>query len=221
MRFQIESLLPAEQIASWRSLLLAPEVEWRPGQETAGWHARSVKHNRQLDRASALYRELAPLVHQALLVHPLLASAALPARIHNLLFSRSGLGEGYGRHVDNAFMADGRSDLSFTLVLSEPGRYQGGALVLEYPDGEEAVRLGAGDLIVYPSTLLHRVDPVTEGERLVCAGWIQSRLRSAEQRELLFELDTARRTVFSQQGKGEIFDLLSRSYTNLLRMWGE
>ena len=221
MRFQIESLLPAEQIASWRSLLLAPEVEWRPGQETAGWHARSVKHNHQLDRASALHRELAPLVHQALLVHPLLASAALPSRIHNLLFSRLGPGEGYGRHVDNAFMADGRSDLSFTLFLSEPGSYQGGALVLEYPDGEEAVRLGAGDLIVYPSTLLHRVDPVTEGERLVCAGWIQSRLRSAEQRELLFELDTARRTVFSQQGKGEIFDLLSRSYTNLLRMWGE
>ena len=221
MRFQIESLLPAEQIASWRSLLLAPEVEWRPGQETAGWHARSVKHNHQLDRASALHRELAPLVHQALLVHPLLASAALPARIHNLLFSRLGPGEGYGRHVDNAFMADGRSDLSFTLFLSEPGSYQGGTLVLEYPDGEEAVRLGAGDLIVYPSTLLHRVDPVTEGERLVCAGWIQSRLRSAEQRELLFELDTARRTVFSQQGKGEIFDLLSRSYTNLLRMWGE
>jgi PKHD-type hydroxylase len=221
MRFQIESLLPAEQIASWRSLLLAPEVEWRPGQETAGWHARSVKHNHQLDRASALHRELAPLVHQALLDHPLLASAALPARIHNLLFSRLGPGEGYGRHVDNAFMADGRSDLSFTLFLSEPGSYQGGALVLEYPDGEEAVRLGAGDLIVYPSTLLHRVDPVTEGERLVCAGWIQSRLRSAEQRELLFELDTARRTVFSQQGKGEIFDLLSRSYTNLLRMWGE
>jgi PKHD-type hydroxylase len=118
-------------------------------------------------------------------------------------------------------LAGGRSDLSFTLFLSEPGSYQGGALVLEYPDGEEAVRLGAGDLIVYPSTLLHRVDPVTEGERLVCAGWIQSRLRSAEQRELLFELDTARRTVFSQQGKGEIFDLLSRSYTNLLRMWGE
>ncbi|MCP9845895.1 Fe2+-dependent dioxygenase [Synechococcus sp. Lug-A] len=221
MRFQIESLLPAEQIASWRSRLLAPEVEWRLGQETAGWHARSVKHNRQLDRASALYRELAPLVHEALLAHPLLASAALPARIHGLLFSRTGPGEGYGRHVDNAFMADGRSDLSFTLFLSEPGRYLGGALLLEIPDGEEAVRLGAGDLIVYPSTLLHRVEPVTEGERLACVGWIQSRLRSAEQRELLFELDTARRLLFAQQGKGEIFDLLTRSYTNLLRMWGE
>jgi len=118
-------------------------------------------------------------------------------------------------------MAEGRSDLSFTLFLSEPSSYQGGALVLEFPDSEEAVRLGAGDVIVYPSTLLHRVEPVTEGERLVCVGWIQSRLRNAEQRELLFELDTARRQLFSQQGKSEIFDLLSRSYTNLLRMWGE
>ncbi|MCP9772930.1 Fe2+-dependent dioxygenase [Synechococcus sp. Tobar12-5m-g] len=221
MRFQIESLLPTEQISSWRGRLLAPEVQWRPGQETAGWHARSVKHNRQLERASALHQELAQQVHQALLAHPLLASAALPARIHGLLFSRSGAGEGYGRHVDNAFMAEGRSDLSFTLFLSEPGTYAGGALVLESPHGEEAIRLGAGDVIVYPSTLLHRVESVTAGDRLVCVGWIQSRLRSAEQRELLFELDTARRTVFSQEGKGEVFDLLSRSYTNLLRMWGD
>ena len=221
MRFQIESLLLPDQIADWRGRLLAPEAPWRPGQETAGWHARSVKRNRQLDRASALHRELAPQVHQALLAHPLLASAALPARIHGLLFSRSGPGEGYGRHVDNAFMAEGRSDLSFTLFLSEPASYAGGALVLEFPHGEEAIRLGAGDAILYPSTLLHRVEPVTAGERLVCVGWIQSRLRSAELRELLFELDTARRTVFSQQGKGEVFDLLSRTYTNLLRMWGD
>jgi PKHD-type hydroxylase len=221
MRFQIESLLLPDQIASWRGRLLAPEAPWRPGQETAGWHARSVKHNRQLERGSALHQELAPQVHQALLAHPLLAAAALPARIHGLLFSRSGVGEGYGRHVDNAFMAEGRSDLSFTLFLSEPGSYRGGALVLEFPHGEEAVRLGAGDLIVYPSTLLHRVEPVTAGDRLVCVGWIQSRLRSVEQRELLFELDTARRQLFAQQGKSEIVDLLNRSYTNLLRMWGD
>jgi PKHD-type hydroxylase len=221
MRFSIESVVPPEQITSWRTRLLAPEVEWLPGQATAGWHARSVKHNRQLNRASALHRELAQLVHQALLAHPLFCAAALPARVHGLLFSRSGVGEGYGRHVDNAFMAEGRSDLSFTLFLSEPTSYAGGSLVLEYPEGEEVIRLAAGDAIVYPTTLLHRVEPVTEGERLVCVGWIQSRIRSAEQRELLFELDTARRQWFSQQGKGEIFDLLCRSYANLLRMWGD
>jgi len=221
MRFQIESLLAPDQIASWRDRLLAPQAQWRPGQETAGWYARSVKHNRQLDRGSALHQELAPQVHQALLAQSLLASAALPARIHGLLFSRSGVGEGYGRHVDNAFMAGGRSDLSFTLFLSEPATYQGGALVLEFPHGEERIRLGAGDAIIYPCTLLHRVEPISHGNRLVCVGWIQSRLRNAEQRELLFELDTARRQLFSQQGKSEIFDLISRSYTNLLRMWSD
>ncbi|APD49040.1 Fe2+-dependent dioxygenase [Synechococcus sp. CS-602] len=221
MRFQIDSLLPADQLAGWCRRLLAPEADWRPGQDSAGWHARTVKHNRQLPRGSALHQSLLPLVHQALQGHPLLASAALPARIHSLRFCRSGPGEGYGRHVDNAYMAEGRSDLSFTLFLSEPDAYSDGELVLEFPHGEETFRLPAGDLIVYPSTLLHRVEPVSDGDRLVCVGWIQSRIRSAEQRELLFELDTARRLLFSQQGKGEAFDLISRSYSNLLRIWGD
>ncbi len=118
-------------------------------------------------------------------------------------------------------MAGGRSDLSFTLALSDPSTYTGGELVLESPDGEEVVRLPAGHAIVYPSTLLHRVEPVDSGVRLVAVGWIQSRVRSSEQRELLFELDAARRTLFQQQGKGEVFDLLCRCYTNLLRQWGE
>jgi PKHD-type hydroxylase len=221
MRFSIDSLLPPERIAAWRQRLLAADSDWRPGHQTAGWHARALKHNRQLERSDPLHRELAPQVSQALLAHPLVASAALPLRLHGLLFSRTGPGQGYGRHVDNAFMAEGRSDLSFTLFLSEPDSYGGGALVLEFPHGEEAIRLGAGDVIVYPSTLLHRVDPVTDGERLVCVGWIQSRVRSAEQRELLFELDTARRLLFQEQGRSEGFDLLCRSYGNLLRMWGD
>jgi PKHD-type hydroxylase len=135
--------------------------------------------------------------------------------------SRSGPGDGYGRHVDNAFMDGGRSDLSFTVFLSAPDHYEGGALVLEQPHGEEAFRLPAGHALIYPSTLLHRVEPVSDGERLVAVGWIQSRVRSAERRELLFELDTARRTLFAGGGKGEVFDLLCRSYSNLLRMWGE
>ena len=166
MRFLIRSLLPAEQIAAWRGQLLAPGVDWRPGRETAGWHARTVKNNRQLERESALHQLLAAQVSTALLRHPLAASAALPTGIHGLLFSRSGVGEGYGRHVDNAFMVGGRSDLSFTLALSDQDSYGGGSLVLESPGGEEAIRLAAGDVIVYPSTLLHRVGPSAQG-----SGW--------------------------------------------------
>ncbi len=221
MRFPLEGLVRPERAAAWRDQLLAADTDWRPGGTTAGWHARAVKNNRQLDRGSALQRSLAGEVVEALLGHPLVQAAALPVRVHGLLFSRTGSGEGYGRHVDNAFMAGSRSDLSFTLFLCEPESYRGGALILEFPHGEERFRLPAGHGIVYPSTLLHRVEPVSEGERLVCVGWIQSRIRSGEQRELLFELDTVRRMLFREQGKSEGFDLLSRSYSNLLRMWGD
>ena len=220
MQFLLEPLLPAsdaEQLL--RQLLDAPPEGWRPGQETAGWHARTVKHNRQLDRQTPLHNALAAEVVAALEAHPLVRAAAFPRRIHGLLFSRTGPGEGYGRHVDNAWMAGGRADLSFTLAIGGPDRYRGGDLLLETPAGEERVRLPAGHAIVYPSTRLHQVEPVCEGERLVAVGWIESRIRHGEQRELLFELDTARRALFAQEGKGEVFDLISRSYSNLLRWW--
>ena len=219
MRFVIEPLLSDVQQQHFRERLLADTAAWRPGAETAGWHAKAVKHNRQLDRASALHQELAQELQQLLECHPLIQAAAFPRSIHGLLFSRSGVGEGYGRHVDNAWMAGGRSDLSFTVFLSDPDAYGGGALVLESPQGEEALRLPAGHAVVYPSTLLHRVEPVRAGERLVAVGWIESRIRQADQRELLFELDTARRALFARSGKDDIFDLVSRSYSNLLRRW--
>jgi PKHD-type hydroxylase len=221
MHFTLQPLLSSSRVEEWRAELLAADAPWRPGAETAGWHAREVKNNRQLDRSSPLHQRLAAELGDVVLAHPLVQAAALPLRAHGLLFSRSGPGEGYGRHVDNAYMADGRSDLSFTVFLSDPGDYEGGELVLESPGGEEEVRLAAGEAFVYPSTLLHRVDPVRSGERLVAVGWLQSRIRRADCRELLFELDTARRSLFQQQGKSDVFDLLSRSYTNLLRMWGE
>ncbi len=220
MRFQLEQLLSPEQVLALQSQLLSPDSPWEAGVETAGWHARGVKHNRQLQRASDRHRQLAAGLLQALEAHPLLQAAALPLRIHSLRFSRSGPGEGYGRHLDDAYMAEGRSDLSFTLFLSEPAHYSGGELVLEFPGGDEPHKLAAGDVLVYPSTLLHRVEPVEQGERLVAVGWIESRIRSAEQRELLFELDTARRSLFAREGKSEEFDLISRSYSNLLRLWG-
>ena len=220
MQFFLEPLLPAREAERFSQLLeAAPPEAWRPGQETAGWHARAVKRNRQLDRHSPLHGQLEAELCAALNAHPLVQAAAFPRRIHGLLFSRMGPGEGYGRHVDNAWMAGGRADLSFTLALGAPERYRGGELVLESPHGEEPIRLPMGHAIVYPSTSLHRVEPVSWGERLVAVGWIESRIRHSAQRELLFELDTARRAVHGQEGKGEIFDLISRSYSNLLRWW--
>ena len=220
MRFQLERLLSPEQVLALQAQLLAANSPWQAGIETAGWHARGVKHNRQLQRSSALQDQLVPVVLRALEADPLLQAAALPLRIHSLRFSRCGPGEGYGRHLDDAYMAEGRSDLSFTVFLSAPEHYSGGELVLEGAGGEERCKLAAGAAVVYPSTLLHRVEPVGQGQRLVAVGWIESRIRSAEQRELLFELDTARRSLFARDGKSEEFDLISRSYSNLLRLWG-
>jgi PKHD-type hydroxylase len=221
MHFLLEPLLNAPQVAALRQALMADDAAWSSGAETAGWHARTVKNNRQLDRQSPLQQRLAAEIETALAGHPLVQSAALPLLIHTILFSRCGPGEGYGRHVDNAFMANGRADLSFTVFLSDPATYNGGSLLLEGLDGEREVRLEAGHALIYPSTLLHRVAPVTGGERLVAVGWIQSRVRDAERREILFDLDTARRQIFQREGKTEVFDLISRSYSNLLRRWGE
>jgi PKHD-type hydroxylase len=221
MRLILEALLSTTEANQWCERLLAADDAWQPGQRTAGWHARAVKHNRQLAEEAPLQQALTELVIGRLQADALLQAAALPVMIHSLRVSRCGPGEGYGRHVDNAFMAAGRSDLSFSLFLSDPSLYHGGELVLETPTGEEHVRLPAGQAVVYPSTLLHRVEPVERGERLVVVGWLQSRVRDAAQRELLFELDTARRSLFQQQGKSEVFDLLCRCYANLLRQWGE
>lgn len=219
MRFLLEPLLSEAELQELRSALSDPDAPWIDGASTAGWHARELKRNQQLDVTSPLQQRLASRIEARLAAQPLLQAAAFPRRIHGLLFSRSGIGEGYGRHVDNAWMRGGRSDLSFTVFLSAPDAYRGGALVLESPGGEESFRLPAGHALVYPSTLLHRVEPVTDGERLVAVGWIESRIRHADQRELLFELDTARRAVFTRHGKDDVFDLISRSYSNLLRRW--
>ena len=220
MQFGLESLLEAAQVHALRQSLLVADAPWRDGSATAGWHARGVKRNRQLERDSPLHQQWRQSLERQLLEHPLLQAAALPQRLHGLMFSRMGPGDSYGRHIDNAYMAGGRSDLSFTLFLSDPAEYERGALVLERPHGEEVWRLPAGQAFVYPSTLLHRVEPVRQGERLVAVGWIESRVRSAEQRELLFELDTARRSLFAREGKSEEFDLLCRCHANLLRQWG-
>lgn len=221
MHVQLDGVLEAEPLRQLQQQLAAlPEASWFPGAETAGAYAAAVKSNRQLDLQTPGAAALVEQVHAALQAHPLFRPVAMPVRLHSLLFSRSGVGQGYGRHVDNPFMPGGRTDLSFTLALSEPDSYGGGELVLELPHGEEVIKLPAGAAILYPSSYLHRVEPVTAGERLVAVGWVQSAVRAIEQRELLFELETACRAIAAAHGRSDALDLLYRCQANLLRMWG-
>ena len=221
MEVLVEPLLDEKTLESFCLTLRQNEEHWVSGHKTAGWYAKTVKNNRQLAINCALYRQLSVQLHQLLMNQPLMNSMVFPKAIHSLIFSRSGPGEGYGRHLDSVRMPHGRTDLSFTVALSDPEDYEGGDLVLEMQSVERRFQLSAGDVVIYPSTLLHRVEPVQSGERFVAVGWIQSRIRRADQRELLFELDRARRLQFINHGKDDVFDLVSRSYNNLFRLWDE
>jgi PKHD-type hydroxylase len=176
-------------------------------------------------RVKATYAsDLRELVKTALKRNALFQSALQPKIIHSMLFSRYEKGMSYGRHVDNALMGNQeflRSDVSFTLFLSSPSTYEGGELVIESSDGDRTYKLEAGSVIVYPSSTLHQVEPVTEGVRLAAVGWVQSLVREPNEREILFDLDTTRRSIFAKEGKTIEFDLISKSYANLLRKWAE
>jgi PKHD-type hydroxylase len=195
-------------------------LEFEDGAATAGWHARVVKNNRQAKPSRELARVQQVLV-EALLAHSVFRSLTLPDRISPPLISRTGVGQGYGTHVDDALMGrDGariRTDISVTIFLNNSKEYDGGELVAESIAGEDAAKFEAGDAVVYPSTTLHRVESVTRGERIVAAAWVQSLVRDLEVREVLFDLDRARRMIFDRDGKSEAFDLISKSYSNVLR----
>ena len=126
----------------------------------------------------------------------------------------------YGRHIDNPFMSSGRSDLSFTLSLTDRNNYEGGELIIEEMNEDKSFKLNAGEIIIYPSTYLHSVKKVTKGERLVCIGWIESYVKSAEEREYLFDLDAGARGLLAKNGRSDELDLIFKSYSNLLRLLG-
>lgn len=194
------------------------------GQTTAGWHAKLVKQNSQLKNTSPQFKQLEKLVINALKRNLLLKLAMNPKRIHSLRFSRYDQGMYYGSHTDNALMGGEqffRSDVSFTLFLSPPDSYGGGELVIEKPEGDLSYKLEAGGIILYPSSFWHRVETVTTGTRLVVVGWIESLIRDPSKREILFDIDTVRRSIFAKEGKSVEFDLLAKTHANLLRQWAE
>ena len=191
------------------------------GRNTAGFAARTVKHNRQAEGSDRKLETVRQLIAERILGHDVFRLAVRPKALAPLLFSRYEPGMHYGSHVDDALMHGMRTDVAFTLFLSDPDSYDGGELVIESAANEDAIKLAAGSLVAYPATSLHHVAEITRGERLAAVGWARSLVRDAAQRELLFDLDTARRQMFDREGKSAEFDLVSRSLANLLRMWVE
>jgi PKHD-type hydroxylase len=222
MILTIDSAITSEEHQQLMGAL--SEAKFVDGKATAGWHAKLVKHNTQLDGESPQAKELTQLVKAALQRHPLFKAAIGPKFIHSLLFSRYEPGMSYGLHTDNAFMGGQqfwRSDVSFTLFLSPLTAYTGGELVIESADGERSYKLEARSMVVYPSSTLHRVETVTAGVRWAAVGWVQCLVRDAAKREILFDLETVRRSLLAREGKTLEFDLLSKTHANLLRQWGE
>lgn len=198
-----------------------PGLTWSDGRLTAGWAAREVKRNEQAGAGDAEAGALKTRLTESILASEMFQLAARPKALSRLLISRYRAGMTYGTHVDDALMQGMRTDISFTLFLSDPAGYDGGALIIESTGGEQDYKLPVGTLIAYPATSLHRVEPVTSGERIAAVGWVRSFVRRPDHRELLFDLETARRQIFDKDGKSPAFDLLSKCASNLLREWAE
>jgi PKHD-type hydroxylase len=196
----------------------AASLSFEDGAATAGAIARGVKANAQAAPGPARDAVLRK-VEATLAAHPVFASAARPRAFARMVVSRYRTGQTYGLHVDDALMAGARTDLSFTLFLSDPASYNGGALVISDRVEDRAFKLSAGELILYPSDTLHRVEPVTHGERLAVVGWVTSWVRDQNQREILFDLDAAIATEVAGANDPEQVLRLARSRSNLLRMW--
>ena len=225
MLIDIADVFTADEVDEMRTRLLAEP--WVDGKVTAGQRSARDKFNRQLNEDSALgllfgQRILARLSENALFV-----SAALPKRIYPPLFNRYSGGEAFGFHIDNAIRGIKgvrervRTDLSATLFLTDPETYDGGELVIRDTFGERSVKLPAGHLVLYPGTSVHKVNPVTRGERVAAFFWIESLVREDSQRSLLLDMDVAIQRLNAQQADDESLLQLSGVYHNLLRRWSD
>lgn len=226
MLLHLKDVLSPEELRQARHLL--DTANWIDGRSTAGTQALTVKNNEQLSQASAASHQLQTLVLQALNRHPIFFSAALPKKIFNPLFNRYGGDSNYyGKHIDGAVMRSQasnqyvRSDVSCTLFLAEPHEYDGGELTISDTYGSQRIKLPAGDMVLYPSTSLHEVLPVTRGYRLASFFWIESMVRNDEQRRLLYELDMNLLRLRQQHGETAETTALTGTYHNLLRMWAD
>lgn len=224
MLLTVEDVLTTEQVAAFRERLAA--ADWVDGRVTAGEQSALAKRNLQVPEDSAAARELGETILGALGRNPRFVSAALPLRVFPPLFNRYDEGMAFDAHVDNAIRFAGpvryRTDLSATLFLTDPADYDGGELIVEDAYGEHAVKLPSGSMVLYPASSLHRVAPITRGSRWASFFWIQSMVRSDEQRTLLYDLDTAIQAIAARLGQGDPAAVsLAGTYHNLVRMWAE
>ncbi|MBM3484736.1 MAG: Fe2+-dependent dioxygenase, partial [Alphaproteobacteria bacterium] len=190
------------------------------GRKTAGWHAKLVKNNLQMQSGEERTKALQKTCHDAILACSEFHRAYKPKFVRLPMISRYEVGMSYGAHVDDPFMGSNpimRTDVATTLFLVDPSTYEGGELVIEGTYGSRSVKLEAGAMVAYPATTLHRVVPVTSGARVAAVTWAQSMIPDPSHREIIFELDNARRMIFEKDGKSPAFDLVSKSHANLMR----
>ena len=228
MLVHIKQVLSGDELRAARDIL--KWAAWGDGRVTAGVQSALAKNNQQLDQQGEAARALQPVVLQGLNRHMDFFSAALPKRVFPPLFNRyGGAANAFGNHVDNAMRfipgTQGervRTDISCTLFLSEPDEYDGGELVVEDTFGSQSVKLPAGDMVLYPGTSVHRVEPVTRGHRVASFFWVESMVRSDEQRRLLYEMDRHLMRLRSTVGEDEPAVIgLTGLYHNLLRAWAD
>lgn len=225
MLIAIPDVLDAAGLADVRAIIDA--AAWIDGNETSGAQAALAKRNMQLPQDGDAARAAGRLVMAALNASPMFIAAALPAKLLPPLFNRYAGGQDFGAHVDNAIRFRGpdlrlRADLSATLFLADPDSYDGGELVVEEQFGEQRIKLPAGHMVLYPSSSLHRVEPVTRGVRVASFFWVQSMVRGAEDRRTLFEIDQVVQSLVAERGHGHRDVLaLTSVYHNLLRRWAE
>lgn len=225
MLLHIPAVLSKDDVREMRRGLDA--ADWTDGRQTVGAQGAQVKRNRQLPVDSPVGRQIGDHIRQVLARHPLFISAALPLRTLSPLFNRYEGGEHYGMHVDGALMRQAgteqplRSDVSTTLFLCEPDEYDGGELVVADTYGEHEVKLPAGDMVVYASSSLHRVEPVTRGARVCAFFWTQSLVRDDGRRTMLYELDQTIQHLRARLGDDDDTRALTHHYHNLLRQWAQ
>lgn len=227
MLVTIDQALDPEQLASVRELVLGASDAWVDGRATAGYQGAPVKFNLQVDERSDVAARGQAIILAALERHPLFISAALPNLVYPPMFNRYGEGMTFGAHFDGGVRIDPRTggkfrtDISATLFLSDPDDYDGGELEIADSYGTHSVKLQAGDLVLYPSTSLHQVTPVTRGERLASFFWVQSLVRDDGRRALLHDLDLAIQRLNQTEADEEARRTLVGCYHNLLRQWAE